>query len=265
MHRYICSYMLAMAIVFGAGITEVRAQTRDSDADHEQADHDHDGLHFSHPLIAESVSPDTKVRLDHQFLDLPDGDQINVGVFEAEYAFFRSFSIETGLPYSYTDGDFGNLEVALKFANFALEDAGILLGYGVEFGFPTAGGLIEAESEIAPFLNIGLKRGDLEIVAWGILGVPFSQEEGEEIETEIEVNLAALYHISERFDALLEMDGAGGISGDAVGEDVVNLSPGIRFRLGPDGPLVIGSSIGFPLTNQEEFSTRWTTSLFWHF
>ncbi len=37
--------------------------------EHAEADH-HEGLHFSHPLIAESVSPDTKVRLDYAFADL---------------------------------------------------------------------------------------------------------------------------------------------------------------------------------------------------
>ena len=253
-----------MSILSGGGVPEAVAQEdHDHTSNHEQ--HEVDGLHFSHPLIAESVTPDTKLRIDHQFMDLSDGDQINVGNLETEYAFFRSFSIEAGLPYSYTDGEFGNLEVALKFANFALEIAGILLGYGVEFGFPTAGGLLEAEWEIAPFLNIGVRSGELELVAWGIVGVPFSQEEGEEIETEIEFNLSALYHVSPRFEALLELDGAGGISGDSVGEDVVNLSPGVRFQPLPNGPLVIGSSIGIPLTNEEQFTTRWTTSVFWHF
>lgn len=256
--------MIVTLILSGAGVPEARAQ-EDHDHDSNPAQHTHDGLHFSHPLIAESITPDTKLRIDYQFMDVSDGDQLHVGNFEAEYAFLRSFSIEAGIPYSYTDGEFGNLEVALKFANFALEDAGILLGYGVEFGFPTAGSPGEAEREVAPFLNIGVKTGDLELVAWGILGVPFSQEEGEEIETEIEYNLSALYHVSPRFDALLELDGAGGISGGAVGEDVVNFSPGIRFQPVPNGPLVIGSSIGIPLTNQEQFTTRWTTSVFWHF
>lgn len=261
MRRAIIGIVLLTGIVAFADVREVRAQEHEHDA----GDHTHDGLHFTHPLIAESVTPDTKIRLDHQFLDLPDGEQINVGNLETEYAFLRSFSIEAGLPYSYTDNEIGNLEVALKFANFELEDSGILLGYGIEIGFPTAGEVGEAEWELAPFLNIGYKRGDLELVAWGIFGIPFSQGEGEEITTEIGYNLAGLYHISPRLDAALELDGAGGISGRTVGEDVLNLSPGLRFRPFANKPLIIGTSVGFPLTTEEQFSTRWTTSLFWHF
>jgi len=296
--KYIFSVLATISIAAGVGVPDALAQDHDHDDD--QAEQSHSGLHFAHPMIAESVTPDTKIRLDHQLLDLPDGDKINVGNFEAEYAFSRSFGIEVGLPYSYTDSDFGNLEVALKFANFEFEDSGLMLGYGIEFGFPTAGeiheeeeplpavrsggfdgsplasfrassqsssggGIGEAEWEIAPFLNIGLKTGDLELALWGFLEVPFSQDEGEEIETEIGYNLSALYHASPRFIALLELDGTGGVSGHAVGEDVINLSPGIVFQLQPDGPLMIGTSIGIPLSNQEDFSTRWTTSLFWHF
>jgi hypothetical protein len=287
---------MTVLIIAGFGAPEVRAQ----DLEHEEDEHAHEGLHFTHPLIAESVTPDTKIRLDHQLLDLPDGDKIHVGNLEAEYTFSRSFSIEAGLPYSYTDSDFGNLEVALKFANFEFEDSGVILGYGIEFGFPTAGevaeeeeplpavrsgsldgsplasfrassqsssggGIGEAEWEIAPFLNIGLKTGKVELAVWGFVEVPFSQEVDEEVETEIGYNLSALYHVSTRFDALMELDGAGGISGGAVGEDVVNLSPGISFRPKANGPVRIGTSVGIPLTNQEQFSTRWTTSLFWHF
>ena len=296
MYRRITGLLIAVTITVGGAAPDANAQ------DHEADGHAHEGLHFTHPLIAESVTPDTKLRLDHQFLDLPDGDKLHVGNLEAEYAFFRSFSIEAGLPYSYTDGVAGNLEVALKFGNFALEDSGILLGYGIEFGFPTAGevhheeepaaavrpaiidgspmalfqaassssgggSIGESEWEVAPFLNIGIRTGSLELVAWTIFGIPFGQDEEdhEELATEIEYNLAALYHFSPRFEGVLELDGSGGISGHAVGEDVLNLSPGFRFRPVASSPLVIGSSIGFPLTNEEAFSTRWTTSLFWHF
>ncbi|MFQ5530156.1 MAG: hypothetical protein ACE5FP_07365 [Gemmatimonadota bacterium] len=297
MYKRIPGVLVTITMLAGAAAQTAWAQ----DHEHEDEGHSHDGLHFTHPLIAESVTPDTKLRLDHQFLDLPDGDKIHVGNLEAEYAFFRSFSIEAGLPYSYTGSQAGNLEVALKFANFDFEDSGILLGYGIEFGFPTAGegeeeeelpvaasrpavltgfpaallgansqsssgGAIgEAEWEIAPFLNIGIMAGNLELVAWGIFGIPFAQEEGEEVETEIEYNISALYHFSPRFEGLLELDGAGGISGHAVGEDVLNLSPGIRVQPFSDSRFVLGTSVGFPLTNEEAFSTRWTTSLFWHF
>lgn len=325
--RFPATLLLALALV-ALQADRAPAQEHERDRDEQVEEHEHDdaheheghgdhdvhgiadpagdhhfGLHFTHPLIAESVSPDTKIRIDHQFLDLPDGDQLNVGVLEGEYAFMRAFSVEAGIPYSYTDAAFGNLEVALKFANFALERSGILLGYGVEFGFPTAaeheepelvpvqarlgatldgssrvsrvdarplssssgGELGEPEWELAPFLNIGYKRGALELVAWGALGVPFAQDDGEEVSTELGYNLSALYHLSGRWQAVLELDGSGGISGPTVGEDVLNLSPGLRWRVLADAPLVVGTSVGFPLTHEESFGTRWVTSLFWHF
>ncbi|MDX1579693.1 MAG: hypothetical protein R3266_14500, partial [Gemmatimonadota bacterium] len=101
--------------------------------------HIHDGLHFTHPMIAESVTPDRKLRLDYQYFEFPDGDTESSSVLEGEWAFRRSFSIEAGIPYSYTASEFGNLEVLFKFANYAFEDAGLLLGYGLELGVPTNG------------------------------------------------------------------------------------------------------------------------------
>lgn len=286
----------------------------------EEAHHSHGGLHFTHPLVTESVSPDTKVRFDHQYFEFPDGDLEHSGVLEGEYAFTRSFSIEAGVPYSYSATEFGNAELLFKFANYAFEAAGISLGYGLEFVFPTNGTPEEADEspaagtpatgtnrraeagtgpgdrivrrspgrtpppprlsgggagvegtlgteewELAPFLNIGYKRGPVELVAWGIFEIPFNQEEQDEVGTELSYALSAMYHVSPRVQALLELDGAGGISGAAVGEDVANLSPGIRLQLLPDRPLVLGTSVGFPLTDEEGFDVRWKTSLFWHF
>ena len=111
--------------------------------EHAEGDH-HEGLHFSHPLIAESVSPDTKVRIDYDFADLGQDASTHTLGLELEYAFHRAFSIEAGVPFRGLDlGDesgtsrLGNAEVALKFANYAFEHRGLLFGYGVEFGLPT--------------------------------------------------------------------------------------------------------------------------------
>lgn len=281
--------------------------------------HLHEGLHFTHPIIAESVTPDRKVRFDYQYFDFADGDTENSGIVEAEWAFHRSFSVEVGLPYSFTESEFGNLEVLLKFANYAFEDAGLLLGYGLEIGFPTNGtpeedrpddpagsrvarfmtsfDLVAAEPrfssggggggvegtlgtddwELAPFLNFGWKKGGLELIAWGIFEIPFGGEHhddegtGEPIEEEPEegvelgYNFSALYAFSARIQALIELDGSGGITGGAVGEDNINLAPGIRVQPFPKQALVLGLSAGFPLSNEEFFDTRIKVAAFWHF
>ncbi|HSM36215.1 MAG TPA: hypothetical protein VK837_07460 [Longimicrobiales bacterium] len=276
------------------------------DHDHDDGDHGHHGgLHFTHPLIAESVSPDTKVRLDHDYFEFPDGDTEHAGTLEAEYAFTRGFSIELGLPYSYTASALGNLEAVLKFANYAHEDAGLLLGYGIEFGFPTNGNPEEAheeeltraprsvaghqlspgrpsfaftgggsgvggtlgttEYEIAPFLNVGFMRNGLELVGWAFFEIPFNQEEPEEVATELAYNVSTLYPTGGRVQALLELDGSSGISGEAVDEDVVQVSPGLRFRPLPDRPLVVGTAASFPISGDQEIDLRWRASVFWHF
>ena len=315
-------WSLAGAVLWVLAVpTTALAQGHEHDEEHEHgqarrgASGHHAGLHFSHPLVAESVSPDTKIRLDHQYFEFPDGDRENSGVLEAEYAFHRSFSVELGLPYTYTQTEFGNLELALKFANFALEEAGLLLGYGVEVGFPTngdpeaeepdaepgsvhgatgptagadvartptpagsvpgarfstggggvAGTLGTDEYELAPFVNLGFKRGGWELVGWLIFEIPFRQEEQEEVATELGWNASILYEVMPRLQALLELDGSGGISGEAVGEDVANIAPGIKFAPFAGQPLFLGASLGLPLADEDPFDTRLKASLFWHF
>lgn len=318
----VCCLLAALAWAAPGGSLQAQEGEHRHDHAHEAAHAGHahgSGLHFTHPMIAESVSPDTKVRLDHQYFEFPDGDTEHSGVLEAEYAFARSFSVEAGLPYSYSAGAFGNAEVLLKFANYAFEEAGVLLGYGLELGFPTNGApegheheeehehehehsasgvpggaergpagaavkfppdprfhggtgvegtLGTEEWEVAPFLNVGYRTGALELVGWGIFGIPFGQAEQSEVGTELSWNLSGLYHVSPRVQALVELDGSGGVSGPEVGEDVVSLSPGVRVRVLPDRPLVVGTSVGFPVASgaeEDPFDLRWKTSLFWHF
>lgn len=284
-------------------------------------DDHHPGLHFAHPLVTESVSPDTKARLDYRFFDFPvEGEENSISV-AGEYAVTRHVSLEAFLPYTFTETAFGNAHFTLKFANFAFEDAGVLLGYGVTLAAPTNGSPGEGaaatghhasrspavrpeteephadgpatgdddarrsplrpsfsgggagvegtlgtdEWEVEPFLNAGLKRGPWEVVGWLRFGIPFNQAEQAEVKSELGYNLSALYRVSSRLQALLELDGSGGISGEAVGEDVVNLSPGVRFRPVEGRPIILGASAGFPVTEEEPFDARLKTSLFWHF
>lgn len=260
--------------------------------------HHHRGLHFTHPLITESPSPDTKLRLDYRFMDLlEEGHEENAGIGTAEVAFHRTFSIEVSAPYSFDDEILGPTEVGFKFANFAFEEQGILLGYGLAVGLPTAGGTAEEEeeggdapasassmqpppprfsgaggsvhaamgqdaTELEPFFNLGFKRGSWELVGFGTFG--FSTEEAGE-GTTISYNLSTLYHAHDRLDLLLELDGAGGVNGEAVGRDVANVSPGIRILLLEDRPLVLGVAGSIPVTNQEGFDSRILASVFYHF
>jgi len=263
--------LLVGIIAFG---NSARAQ-HDHEHDDEGSDHSH--LHFSHPLVAESPSPDTKVRLDHFFGDIG-GDEpgsSNVLRLEAEYAFHPSFSVEVNVPYVFLSPDdgasvsrLGNTEVGLKFGNFAFAEHGVLLGYGLEVGLPTGsdGTGIGSDHilEIEPFLNVGYKRDMLEAIGFAAFGIPTNQEEGEEIETEFAYNLSVLYHLSQRVEAVVELDGETVLSGEED-EAIANLSPGFKLKPLAATPLQIGFGVGFPLTTDRAFDVRTVFSLFYHF
>ena len=243
--------------------------------EHAEADH-HEGLHFSHPLIAESVSPDTKVRIDYDFADLgSDASQQTIGL-ELEYAFHRAFSIEAGVPFTRLDpggesgmSRSGNAEVALKFANYAFEDQGVLLGYGVEFGLPTgsddAGIGSDHIVELEPFFNIGFKQSDWELVAFTTFGIPTNQEEGEEVETELATNFSTLYHVNPRLQLLLEFDGESVLSGEESGGQIWHVTPSVKFAPVGGSRLFLGVGVRVPLTDEQEFDAQALVTLFYHY
>ena len=258
--------MLVVAVAPRAG----EAQEEDS---HAAAGHV-PGLHFSHPLFTESVSPDTKVRLDFAGVWEPDGTEREIEV-EAEYAFHRSVSVEVVAPYVFlhpdvgpTSSGAGNVEIALKFGNYAFEERGLLLGYGVEVGLPTgdadAGIGTNHIWEFEPFLNVGVAVGDFELVAWGRFGIPTNQDAGEEVETDFSYDFSALYHVSDRLQVLLELNGIIGLSGEEAGEGVLAVSPGAKVAPLPGSPLFIGVGVSVPI-NDEELDARLKVALFWHF
>jgi len=248
----------------------------DSHDVHSHDPHSHDGpLHFAHPLIAESPSPDTKIRFDGFTFDGDENsDQVRL---EAEYAFHPSFSLEIDVPWTSLDeeggsrSDLDNVGLGLKFANFAFADRGLLLGYGLEFGLPTGDDTRGIGSdnvlEIEPFLSLGVLRGRFELVSFIEFGIPTNQheDEGQEVETEMGVNLSLLYHASQRLQVLVELDGETVLSGDEEGESVVNVTPGVKVRPITDSPLWLGLGLGTPVSSEEEFDTRVVGSVFYHF
>lgn len=180
-------------------------------------------LHFSHPLIAESPSPDKKVRLDYFFLDVdgevqdeelgeegegPSKFTENTINLELEYAFSRNISIEADIPFTFLNPDqgdnvshFNNIEVGLKLASFILAEYGILVGGGIEFGLPTGDDSKGIGSdnifEIEPFLSFGYKHRRLEIISFLSLGFPVNQNKNQDEGDELGYNLAMLLHATD--------------------------------------------------------------------
>ena len=226
-------------------------------------------LHFSHPLETESVSPDTKIRLDYLLSDpsVHDHEDDLSGVFriEAEYAFSRRFSVEAIVPIDVHTSEAGSEHphVALKFASYELEKHHLLLGYGLEFGFPQAHGRHHSTWEIGPTLGIGYALRTTEIIALATMQVPV--DPGEESQTEVNVNLSTLFHLAPGFQGLLELSGewfpAGGVHGDSA----LDFSPGIKLRPRPRRDLYIGVGARLPISQNRVVPSRLIISAIHHF
>ncbi|MFW6039965.1 MAG: hypothetical protein ACOC9N_02695 [Gemmatimonadota bacterium] len=246
----------------------------------EGGDHTHAGEpHFVHPLVAESVSPDTKMRLDYGYLDPGAESELEL---EGEYAFHPSVSVELGVHYDPGAAALGDTHLLLKLVNYAFAERGVLLGSGLSLNLPTgddgghahggdpAGGDEVGHThaglyEFAPFLNAGVMIGDLELVGWTRFRIPTNQSHQEDVETSVGYNISALYHLGTRVQALLELDGSGGLSGPATARGTSHLTPGVKVRPFTASSLAIGLGVGIPLTDDRDFDTRTLVSAFYHF
>ncbi len=244
------------------------------------ADHpnSNEGLHFSHPIITESPSPDTKIRFDYSFFsDVEGGESDDHTInLELEYAFSRNISIEADVPYTFRDfseeeneNSFDNISVGLKLASFYLEQHGILLGGGLEFELPTGNDEEEIGSDdifvIAPFLSFGFKKDRLEIVSFLELGIPVNDGDEDE-STEFEYNISFLYNaIDNWLQVLLELNGEVALEGEEEGLSVLNHTPGFKTTPLNDKNFAVGVGLSFPVTDDEEFDFGLTSSVFYHF
>ncbi|HEX8907093.1 MAG TPA: hypothetical protein VF771_19740 [Longimicrobiaceae bacterium] len=232
---------------------------------HEHGEHHHDGLHFSHPLVTESVSPDTKVRVDYARTGGGGESELEM---EGEYAFTRSFSIEAGLGYDLAESAASEAEIAAKLAHYGWEERGILVGGGVLVGIPlrseAVAGVEEEEraAEVAPFVHGGLRAGGWELTAITRLGfTPADTDAG----TRLGVNASALYHLTPRIETMLEYQGAAGLSGEASGSSAQAVAPGLKVRPFEAAPgLAVGASMLVPFSGAG-FDARLLLSTFYHF
>ncbi len=247
---------------------------------HEGHHHSHkEELHFSHPLIAESPSPDTKIRVDYQYRDVDSGAEKakeNLFRLEGEFAFHRTCSLEFNLSYLFLDPEgeksesaLEEFEIGLKLANFAFEKQHILLGYGIDFKIPVGDeekGIGSSHIfEYEPFFSFGYMRDKLEVVAFTSFGIPTNQREGEEIETEFGYNFSLLYHVTPTFQGLLELDGKSVLSGEERGRSNVNVTPEIKVKPFSEREFEAGLGVSFPVSHKEDFDLQLLVSLFYHF
>jgi hypothetical protein len=215
-------------------------------------------LHFEHPLVSESPSPDTKLRLDYA------------------YAFAPWGSFEVDLPYTFVRPDGGptvshldTVEVGVKLASFALAEQGLLLGGGLELGLPTGDGGKDIGSnhllEIEPFLDVGWRWRRLQVVAFLAFGIPTNENDEDEADLELGWTVSLLYRPTSRLEALLEFDGGEVFGGEEDGHTLANVTPGLKWRVLQDRNLKIGAGVSLPITDEREFEVRPLFSIFYHF
>ena len=241
--------------------------------------HESAKIHFLHAILNESPTPDTKIRFDYFYRNIEEGEEKanehNLGI-ELEYAFHPSFSVELGIPYTIIDpeeesseANINNIEIGLKFANYAFAEQRLLLGYGIEFGLPTGNDEEGIGSdhifEVEPFLSLGYKAGGFELVGFVFFGIPTNQEEDEEVETELSYIFSVLYDFSRKIKGLLELDGETVLNGEEEGETVVNLSPGILLEPFGVHNIHVGLGASFPISDRKKFDYGINTSVFYHF
>ncbi len=243
---------------------------------HDTGHHGEATLHFSHPIVVESPSPDTKLRLDYAF-EGGDLEDSHFGRLEGEYAFAPWISIEVDLPWRSVRAPGGprrahldSAEIALKLVGYADPESGLLLGGGIEFGLPTgsdAKGIGSSrEVEIEPFLDIGYKHGALEVVGFLRLGLPVNvpPDERNAVDAELAYEGALLYHLTPRLAALVEFTGSRVIDGEEK-ENSFLLAPGIKYRPFRTQALAIGASLRVPLDRGRAFDIGPMLSVFYHF
>lgn len=240
-------------------------------------------LHFSHPLVAESPSPDTMARLRYDYMRAPPHghheEKTHMSYLTAtmEYAFSKNLGVEMSVPYGWRnpDGDhesshaFGNVGLGVKYASYALAEHGLLLGGGLETVLPTGDSPrhigSDEEAEIAPFINFGWKPHEkIQIVGTMELGFISGGDE-DSADHEVGWGLAFGYEATGQSLLLLELDGEKVWGGEEDGHNVVNLTPGVKFEPFGHKGLSFGAGIGFPLTDDREFDIRPTASVFYHF
>ncbi|HEV2018348.1 MAG TPA: hypothetical protein VGQ98_08620 [Gemmatimonadaceae bacterium] len=241
--------LILIAALFFTPLTRINAQ------EHEE-DHDQDHLHFSHPLVTESPSPDTKFRLDYIRARTSDPIEISENTFrlEGEYSFNHGVSLAIVTPFISRTAPaaerargLGNIELSLKAASLAFGERGLLLGGGLSAALPTgsdAKGIGSAHIvELEPFLDAGYKRDAFELVGFAILSSTLHRRASEEAERNLTFNFSTLYKIQSRFEGMIEVTTKRALIGPESGSQQTFIAPGFKVYPLTNRNLMFGASV----------------------
>lgn len=237
--HFVFTCLLAAAAIASLSVPAA-AQHADRDDDH---DHGHDYLHFSHPLITESPSPDTKVRLDAAFesSDVPPGSRSTALRGEVEYAFSRSLSLAIVAPFvritsprGARGSALGSVELSAKAASLVFARSGVLVGGGMSVGLPTGSDAKGIGSghlyELSPFVDAAMRRGNVEAVGFLTYSTVTNRHAGDPSEGSATLNGSVLWRVVPQIELLGEVATSRAIGGGEGAHYETFLAPGIKWR-----------------------------------
>ena len=235
-----------------------------------------DHFEFSHPIFTESISPDTKIRFNYVNTKVDSAMYSHGFDLEMEYSPVRAFSLHLDIPYTVLKpkgasalSHFEDVELALKFANFAFAKHKVLVGYGVSFGFPTGSDLKGIGSShifsIDPFFNGGVMWRKWEWTAYFTFDIPTHQQLQENLQTGLESRITALYHLDPHFQLLVEAGNSTEIGHRTATEKNYDIAEGFKYQPDPEKPWILALGVREPLGTNTEFKFQGMFSLFYHF
>jgi hypothetical protein len=247
------------------------SQERNESVGNEHDDH----LEFSHPLVTESISPDTKYRFTFFGTKTQTHNFLQTYNVELEYSPAPAFSIHLDVPYMVLKpaigqpvSHFDDVELSFKFANFAFAENNILVGYGLSVGFPTGNQEIEMGNDhiwyVNPFFNGGVKLKRWEWTAFITFGLPANQHDDEFVPNYLETRFTTLYNINRRFQALLEAGNEKPITWAGRKENNYDITEGIKFCPDPEKPWILALGAREPLFRNDELKFQIIFSVFYH-
>lgn len=264
---------LAAAVLLAALALPARAGAQHGHDD----DRDHASLHFTHPLVTESPSPDTKVRADLLWYRF--GSGVNElsgrsGRLELEWAPNHNVSFAVMLPYESrtrpapTTRGFGNAEISLKAVTSAAASHGLLLGGGLSMSLPTGSDLTGIGNahglELEPFAHAAWMHHDVELVGFLHYATRTRLQPGEEPDRELTFDGSAMYHLGRVAQLLVEVETARALAGAGQGEQETSLAPGLEVVPWDDVPLMFGATYVAGLGSASG-NRRVLFSAFYHF
>jgi hypothetical protein len=266
------TFLLGGALLCAALPAALHAQE-----EHEHADHEHEGLHFSHPLLNESPSPDTKFRLDFISSRIGSGAErvTERGArLEGEYEFMDGVSFAVTVPWMRRETPLGSVqgtgstELSLKGSSLRWGRQGVVMGGGFSVGLPTGSdekGIGSSHSvELEPFADVGVQVGELELVAFGHYGTTVRNPTGVEAERELSLIGSALYPVSRLAELLMEVETVHPVGSDESA--TTRLAPGLKLYPFSNRHLMAGVSVPIALARSGQPNSREViASVFYHF